>query len=101
MGKFVAVANVKDINEGSGKVVEAEGKEIALFNIKGNFFATSNTCAHMGGPLGEGSLEQDIVTCPWHHWQYDVKSGACKNVTGAKVDCYKTKVEDGKVLVEV
>ena len=101
MGKFVVVANVNDIIEGSGKVVEAEGKEIALFKVNGNFFALTNTCAHMGGPLGEGSLEKEEVVCPWHHWRYNVKTGFCINVPGAKVDSYKAKVENGKVLVEV
>ncbi|MBI2672631.1 nitrite reductase small subunit NirD [Candidatus Woesearchaeota archaeon] len=101
MGKFVVVASVNEVKEGTGKLVEADGKEIALFNVKGSFFALSNTCAHMGSPLGEGKLDNNTVTCPWHHWQYDVKTGLCKNVPSAKVDAYKTKVENGKILVEV
>ena len=75
---FVEVAKVSDVKPGHNKVVKAGGKEVALFNVDGKFHATTNTCLHRGGPLGEGSLSDSVVTCPWHGWQYDVKSGACK-----------------------
>ena len=59
---FVEVAKVKDVKEGEGKVVSANGKEIALFNVDGQIFATTNTCLHKGGPLGEGMLDDSVVT---------------------------------------
>ena len=98
---FVEVAKVSDVKPGKNKVVKAGGKEVALFNVDGKFHATSNTCLHRGGPLGDGSLGDSTVTCPWHGWQYDVKSGACKTNPSVKVETFKTKVEGDKVLVEV
>ncbi len=98
---FVEVAKVSDVKPGKGKVVKANGKELALFNVEGKFHAISNACAHRGGPLGEGSLDGNTVTCPWHGWKYDVKTGVCAVQASIKVQSFKTKVDGDKVLVEV
>jgi nitrite reductase/ring-hydroxylating ferredoxin subunit len=82
-------------------VVEINGKALALFNIDGTFYAIDNTCLHRGGPLGEGEVEGDEVSCPWHGWQYNVKTGVCVNNPAAKVATYQVKVDgtDLKVLL--
>jgi len=100
MADFVTVAKVNDLKPGEGKVVEANGKTIALFNIDGKFHAIDNTCKHKGGPLGEGTCDGNIVTCPWHGWQYNVSTGI--NVANAqvKVDTYEVKVEGEEVKVK-
>ena len=97
---FVKVANVKDIAEGSGKVVEANGKPIALFKVDGNIHAIDNTCLHRGGPLGEGSLDASAVTCPLHGWRFDVTNGRCLTIPTMKVQSYAVKVEGNDVLVD-
>ena len=56
MPTFVTVANTNDLKPGTGKAVEINGREIALFNVDGRYYAIDNTCAHKGGPLGEGVL---------------------------------------------
>ena len=67
MSKTVKVAQTSDLLPGIGKVVQADGRNIAvLFNVEGTFFAIDNTCTHRGGPLGEGKLSSDTVECPWH-----------------------------------
>ena len=101
MGKFVKVATKSDVPEGSGKVVEAEGKEIALFNASGNFHALENTCPHQGGPLGEGYLEGSVVTCPWHGWEFDVSSGVCQGNPNTTQPKFNVKVDGDDILVEV
>ena len=98
---FVEVAKVKDVKEGEGKVVSANGKEIALFNVGGQFHAIDNTCVHRGGPLGEGTLDGDTVTCPWHGWKFNVKTGVSPVNPAAKVETYKVKVDRDKILVDV
>jgi len=60
------IAETKDLPPGSGTIVEAGGRTLALFNVDGTFYAIDNTCLHRGGPLGEGDLDDTIVTCPWH-----------------------------------
>src|SRR5437762_6073833 len=78
-GRRVKVASVGEVETGQGRVVEANGKTLALFNVDGVFYAMDNACAHRGGPLGEGDLDGTIVTCPWHAWRWDVRSGANAN----------------------
>ncbi|MBI4045007.1 MAG: Rieske 2Fe-2S domain-containing protein [Candidatus Diapherotrites archaeon] len=101
MGTFVEVAKENDLGEGEGKTVQANGKAIALYKKGGAFYALDNTCLHAGGPLGEGTLDGELVTCPLHGWQYHLKTGACETVPGMEVAVYKVKTENGKVFVEV
>ncbi|MFQ5896474.1 MAG: Rieske (2Fe-2S) protein, partial [Nitrospinota bacterium] len=94
---LVEAASASEIAPGTGCAVEVKGKEVALFNVGGTFYAIDNTCTHQGGPLGE--LEGNIVTCPWHEWQYDVTTGelaeGCEGVKKCPV-----KVEGDDVLVD-
>ena len=100
MANFVKVADVGEVAPGTGRCVTVNGKEIALFNVGSVFHAIDNTCLHRGGPLGEGELEGCILTCPWHAWQFDVRTG--ESVTDdSKVAVYECKVEGGQVLVAV
>ena len=100
MMAYVKVAKKADIRPGTGKISVASGKELAIFNVDGEFFAIANGCVHKGGPLGEGELDREIVTCPWHGWQYDVKTGKCLT-TPTKTETYKVRVEGEDVMVEV
>jgi nitrite reductase (NADH) small subunit len=101
MAEFVKVAGTGDVAPGSGMVAEVNGQTIALFNVEGTYYAVGNTCVHRGGPLGEGDLEGDTISCPWHGWEYNVKTGACINNPAASVKSYEVKVDgaDIKVLV--
>ena len=101
MANFVKVASVPEIPLGQGKTIEAGGRKIALFNVDGKFFAIDNTCAHRGGPLGEGSLEEKTVTCPWHGWRYDVTTGVSEISPDVGVPSYPIKVEGQDIYVAV
>ena len=101
MGEWIRAAKVQDVPEGEGVVSEVAGKSIAIFKVSGELFAIANVCPHRGGPLGEGELDQSVVTCPWHGWQFDVCSG--KNPENEKV-CVATfpiQIQDDNVMVEV
>jgi nitrite reductase/ring-hydroxylating ferredoxin subunit len=100
-GTFTKVATTADIPAGTGKVVQAGGKTLAVFNCDGTFYAIDNTCRHRGGPLGEGSLSGTTVTCPWHGWTYDVTSGACGMSPSAGLQSYEVKVDGHDILVAV
>ena len=101
MANFVKVAALADVQPGTGKCVEVNGRKIALFNVGGAFHAIDNTCLHRGGPLAEGELDGNVVTCPWHGWQYDVTTGANTMDESERVDRYDVKVEGDAVLVAV
>src|SRR5262245_39054684 len=100
MANFVRVAAVADVAPGTGTCLEACGKQIALFNVDGTFRAIDGVCPHRGGPLGEGELEGNTVTCPWHAWQFDLTTG--ESLTDdSQVACYEVKVEGDDVLVNL
>ena len=101
MGDFVRVAGTGEITPGGGIVAEVNGQSIALFNVDGTFYAIDNTCAHRGGPLGEGELEGDVVTCPWHAWQFNVKTGISINNPSACVKRYPVQVEGSDIKVQL
>ncbi len=96
---FVKVASKNEIESGRGKTVDVNGKEVAVLNDNGKFFAIENTCAHMQGPLGEGSCENGKVTCPWHSWTYDLKTGKNTYNQDIKLSVYETKVQGDDVLI--
>ena len=101
MGQFVKVASTADIPAGTGKVVEAGGKTLAVFNCDGTFYAVENACKHRGGPLGEGTLNGTMVTCPWHGWEYELGTGACSMDATIKVQTFEVKVHGDDILVSV
>ncbi len=100
MTGFRRVVSIDDVLSGKGIVVEVDGKQIAVFNIQGLFYAIDNTCPHRGGPLGEGSLRGTTVSCPWHGAQFDVTSGQVIGPPASDgVKSYSTKVKEGSVWV--
>ena len=101
MAEFLKVAALSELAAGTCKAVEAGGKVIALFNIDGNVYALDNTCLHRGGPLGEGTLNGDVVTCPWHLWEYNVQTGEKVSSPAVKVATYPVQVEGNDIKVAV
>ena len=101
MGELTVIAKTEDISPGSGIVAEVDDKNLAVFNVDGNYFVIDNTCIHRGGPLGEGDLNGDVVTCPWHGWDYNVKTGACTNNPDACVKAYAVTLEGSDIKVEL
>ncbi|MBI2845007.1 MAG: non-heme iron oxygenase ferredoxin subunit [Chloroflexi bacterium] len=102
MPESVKVATIQDLKPGQGKLVQVEGKDIALFNVNGQFFAIDDVCTHAGGPLSEGTLEGTTVTCPWHGSKFDVRSGQVLGAPAQKgVASYTVKVEGQDILIEV
>jgi nitrite reductase/ring-hydroxylating ferredoxin subunit len=100
MAGFVKVAVLGDVAPGQARIVDLNGTAVALFNVGGAIHATDNTCAHRGGPLGEGSLSGPVVTCPWHGFQFDVTTGACRTNPALRVPCRAVRIEGGDILVE-
>lgn len=101
MAEAVKVAGIADITPGSGTTVEVDGKSLAVFNVEGSYYAIDNTCVHRGGPLGEGELEGNTVTCPWHGWSYDVTTGRCVNNPSACVKSYPVTVDGADIKVQL
>ena len=96
---FQMVARVDEIPQGTSKVVQVNGKSIAVFNIEGRFYAIYSVCPHEGGPLGKGRLKGFVVSCPWHDLAFDVRSGQGTDGGGYCVGSYEVYVESDEVFV--
>jgi len=72
---YVEVGKVSEITEGHMKHVEINGKEIAIANLDGKFYAFADRCGHMNARLSRGNINQNIVTCPFHAAKFDITSG--------------------------
>lgn len=101
MATAVKVGNSADVPEGGARSFEVGGRKVAVFRLGGALYALDGTCPHRGGPLGEGTVADGIVTCPWHGWRFEAKSGACLNVPGKTQPCFAARDEGGSILVEV
>ena len=100
--KYVEVAKVDDLPEGTMKSYSVEGKDILLVNIEGSFYAIGNRCTHMGGNLSKGKLEGKIVKCPRHGSQFDVTTGS--RIAGPAKNnepAYEVKVEGKSISINI
>jgi nitrite reductase/ring-hydroxylating ferredoxin subunit len=98
---FVRAAKVSEVPPGTIREFQVDGKSVALANVEGQFHAINNICVHRGGPLGDGPLEGAVVTCPWHGWQYDVRTGKVGQSPTMGVDCYPVEVRADEVFIDV
>ncbi|MGQ0614598.1 MAG: Rieske (2Fe-2S) protein [Planctomycetaceae bacterium] len=99
MAEYRAVCRVEELPPGKGRSFVVTGRELALFHVDGRFHALDNNCCHAGGPLGDGTLEGCVVTCPWHAWRYDVTTGLSVMSAQIKVERFETRVTGGQVEV--
>ena len=86
-----------------GKIVEViiGGTAVAVANVDGTFYACTNACPHAEGPLGDGSLDGSVVTCPYHGWKFDLKSGASITNPGVTLKTYPVAIEKTAVCVQL
>lgn len=75
MLSFVKVATRGELPEGGKKVIDVEGRAIALFHVNGSYHAIDDVCTHDGGPLAEGDLIDGEIQCPRHGARFDLKTG--------------------------
>lgn len=99
--KWLLVCKVSEVPNSSAKAFDLDGHRIAIFHAEGKFFALANACIHRGGPLCEGYVENAIVTCPWHAWDFELGSGKCVTMDGAKQPMYKLKMEKDQLFIKL
>ncbi|MDP8970557.1 MAG: non-heme iron oxygenase ferredoxin subunit [Actinomycetota bacterium] len=97
----MTVATVAQVPAGTVATVQAGGRDLALINYNGSFFALDNDCPHASGPLGQGLLGDGcLLACPWHGAVFDARSGQVLRGPARKaVRTYPVMLEGGAVLV--
>lgn len=98
---FRSVLKATELADGESKVVATQAGEIALFRLNGRFFATTNICPHAAGPIGEGQIEGNCVTCPYHGWTFDIPTGECVTLEGEKLRTFPTERRGDDILVKL
>lgn len=111
------IAEVDDVPERGPLLVEVEGVEIGIYEVDGAFYAVANYCIHQGGPLCEGQVsgtldvdesyelvytrEEEIVSCPWHGWEFDITTGNHLARDEFQIPTYDIHQQDGSLFVNL
>src|SRR5262249_36570492 len=101
MADYRTVCRASDLTEGEGKTVDIDGKLIAVFCDQGKYYAIDDVCPHMGASLGDGYVENGIVTCPLHAWRFRLADGAWADSPRIKIGCFPVRIENGEVQLQV
>ena len=98
---FVSSVKESDLSEGHMKAVRVKGRSILLVRQGGEIFGVSNRCPHQSCELQGGILTGYVVMCPCHGWKFDVRNGQYQEIPQVKLDSYRCKIENGKIMVEI
>ncbi|HND52905.1 MAG TPA: Rieske 2Fe-2S domain-containing protein [Pirellulaceae bacterium] len=101
MSQWIRLAAVSDCPPGQARELVAGERIVALFNVDGEFYALDGICPHQGGPLGKGRLNGCILTCPWHGWQYDVKTGQHQTNASICHPGFALRVDGDEIFVDL
>ena len=100
MSREIDIAKVDELQDGEMKEIEVAGLKILLTRLDGKFYAIGGECSHYGGPLAEGVLSGEEVTCPWHQARFLVKSGDLLNPPALDAMArFEIRVEGDKVIL--
>jgi nitrite reductase (NADH) small subunit len=97
----VSAGSIAEIPEGERKIIQVGERSIGVFHHKGKWYALRNSCLHRGGPVCTGTLVGDVLTCPWHGYQYDVTDGHLLVDPSAKLEAYPVEISDDQVHLSV
>jgi nitrite reductase/ring-hydroxylating ferredoxin subunit len=115
--KRIVVAQAQELPPGERKIVAVNGREIGVFNVKGEYYALLNYCPHRAGPLCHGRVgplvtsedvyqvaferEGEILKCPWHMWEFDIRTGRALFDPKMIVRTYEVRQEGSEVILYV
>lgn len=98
-GEYVAVGPASAIPDDQARIVTIGRYDVAVFRIGDDVVAYENACPHQGGPVGEGIVEGGTVTCPWHAWCFDLRSGVLTLGDFARLRRFGVRIEDGMLWI--
>jgi nitrite reductase (NADH) small subunit len=101
MAEWIPIARATECPPGASIERVAGSRIVALANVEGTFHAIDGLCPHQGGPLGTGTLCGTMLTCPWHGWQFDVKTGHHGISQTVRQPVFEVRERDGLVEVRI
>ena len=90
-----------DVPAEHGLEVTVEGRVYALFRLGDTFHALGGLCPHRDGPLAAGDVADGFVTCPWHAWRFDIRTGVSPQMPAARVPCHPVTLDGDQITIEV
>lgn len=98
---WIDIGAVADIPVRGSRILKTHAGCIAVFRTdEAEVFAASNTCPHKGGPLSEGIVHGQSVTCPLHNWVFDLNTGEAQGADDGRIDIYPVRIEGDRILID-
>jgi nitrite reductase/ring-hydroxylating ferredoxin subunit len=102
MGKFLKVADIRDLSKNQMRVYNVKGQEILVMNIEDKLYAVNNQCPHLGYPLYLGRLEDHVLICGFHDAKFDVRTGKSVGpVTDKSLKTFHVRIHDSSIFIDV
>ncbi len=101
MSQWIRAAQVADCGDGSSLECVLHGRVLAVFCVHGEPYVMDGVCPHQGGPLGKGTVLDCVVTCPWHGWQFDVRTGQHQVNGTLRHPTFPARIRDGWIEVQL
>jgi nitrite reductase/ring-hydroxylating ferredoxin subunit len=100
---FVPIIEISRCPLNKGAFVAVGSRELAVFRLSDpeRVIVTDNACPHASGNLSGGSIENGVVTCPWHEWPFDLSTGVCTHSDKARLVRYPNEVRDGMIVADL
>ncbi|MBP1464554.1 Rieske 2Fe-2S domain-containing protein [Candidatus Chloroploca sp. M-50] len=101
-GEWVEIGEANQLAPGQLIYAAIEGLPVTVANVDGTLYAFSDACRHEGGPLSAGVLIGATITCPWHGWAYDVRTGkSLVPPVGLRLATYPVRICDDTIWIEI
>ncbi|MBO9434922.1 nitrite reductase small subunit NirD [Ruegeria sp. R13_0] len=98
---WIDIGHIEDIPLRGARLVKTHIGCIAVFRTaEAEVFAATNSCPHKGGPLSEGIVHGQSVTCPLHNWVFDLNTGQAQGADEGQITTYPVRLEDGRILLD-
>jgi 3-phenylpropionate/trans-cinnamate dioxygenase ferredoxin component len=99
---FIKVAELNDLDDGELMAVEIDDEPVCLVKVDGSIYAFTDNCTHISGPLNEGELDGEVLTCPWHGAQFNVCTGrVLRGPARQDIQTYQVQVEGNYILLSL
>ncbi|MGB4651963.1 Rieske (2Fe-2S) protein [Methanothrix sp.] len=99
---FLRLCSIEEISPGEMRQFYLQGEEILVVNLEGRIYCLDARCSHAGAPLAEGSLQGEMLTCPWHYSQFRITDGSVlRGPATNPLRVYRTEIRDGQLFVDL
>ena len=98
---FVKVGALSRLSAGSVMEASIGEEHYAICNVAGRIHALAGTCPHRGGPLGQGAVNGSNLTCPWHAWEFDCRTGVHDYDPRVKIPIFPVEISGDDILIDI